>query len=507
MKILNKDQIKAADAHTIENEPVKSIDLMERASRAFTNAFGERFHPDTPVKVLAGKGNNGGDGLAISRMLLDKGYQVATYIVQFTDKASEDFQTNRNRLEQYQQAYITDIYENSNLPEFSNKEVVIDAMWGSGLTRPIEGFARNIISSVNQADCRVVAVDMPSGVYCDDLNEDEAKIQADYTFTFQIPKLAFFFPENQDYVGEFKVLDIGLDQDFINNQDSPHIFITQNETKNLLKKRKKFQHKGHFGHALLIAGSYGKIGASIISAESCLRAGSGLLTVYTPACGYLPVQAAFPEAMVKTDLNHDIISVLPNSLQTFDTVGIGPGIGLDQQTIEAFKDLLQNWNKKLVLDADALNILAQNPELFKNLPANTILTPHPGEFRRLKGESENSVERLEKLKALSKETNTIVVLKGGHSAVALPGGQVLFNATGNPGMATAGCGDALTGILTSLLGQGFEASQAAMLGVYLHGLAGDMAACEKGMEALLVKDLINHLPEAYKTLHNEPKRI
>ena len=326
MKILNKDQIQQADAYTIENEPIQSIDLMERASRAFTDTFVSRFHPETPVKVFAGKGNNGGDGLAISRMLLDRGYPVTVYVVQFTDKASDDFENNLSRLKQYQQVQMVDLYKSSELPDLNKGDVAIDAMWGSGLSRPIEGFARNIIQAINDSLCHVVAVDIPSGVYCDAINDDDAKVRADYTYTFQLPKLAFFLPENQDYTGEFKILDIGLDQQFIAEQSTSYHFTTQGNVQALIKKRKKFQHKGHFGHAMIMAGAYGKVGAALITAKACLRAGSGLLTVYTPACGYQPVQSAFPEAMVKTDLNNEIISDLPNNLKSHDVIGIGPGM-------------------------------------------------------------------------------------------------------------------------------------------------------------------------------------
>ena len=506
MKILDKEQIRQADTYTIENESIKSIDLMERASRAFVHQFVGRFHPDTPVKVFAGKGNNGGDGLAIARLLLNHGYRVTAYVVQFTDKASQDFQVNRSRLEKMNAGHIIDLYEHTELPVLNAGEVVIDAMWGSGLDRPIKGFARNVIQMINESDAHLVAVDIPSGVYCDGINDDEVKIRADYTYTFQLPKLAFFLPEEQDYTGEFKILDIGLDQEFINYRDTPYYFVNQTLAKPFLKKRKKFQHKGHFGHSLVMAGAYGKIGAAVIMAKACLRSGSGLLTVYTPACGYQPVQTAFPEAMVLSDINHDIISTIPDTTP-FDVIGIGPGIGQDQQTVQAFEKLLDVWKGKMVLDADALNILSEQKSLWQKLPKQAILTPHPGEFDRLTGNSKDSLERLDKLKNLSKDTDTVVVLKGAHTAIAVPSGKVYFNSTGHPGMATAGCGDALTGIITGLSAQGYEPEQAAVFGVYLHGLAGDLAGCDKGMEGLITRDLIEHLPDAYKQLHSEPKRL
>ena len=505
MKILNKEQIQKTDTHTIENEPIKSVDLMERASRAFTHQFGEYFAPDTPVKVFAGKGNNGGDGLAIARLLLDRGYPVTVYLVQYTNKASEDFQVNAERLEQYEQVEIHDLYENTPLPELTAADVVIDAMWGSGLDRPIEGFARQVIEGINASPCSVVAVDIPSGVYCDAINEDPAKVHADYTFTFQLPKRTFFFPENQDTVGEFKILDIGLDQHFIEKQPTAYYWTNPETLQPWLKPRKQFQHKGHFGHTLIIAGSYGKIGASIISGRSCLKAGTGLLTIFTAGCGYQPVQTALPEAMVKTSISHDLISSLPDPLSDYDAIGIGPGIGQDPQTIETVSDLLKSGSENLVLDADALNILAQKPELFEYLSGKAILTPHPGEFARLKGRSANSEEQLEKLKALATETGSPVVLKGRHTAIALPDGNVWFNMTGNPGMATAGSGDVLTGILASLLGQGYSAEKAAILGVYLHGLAGDIANLEEGDEGLIASNLINQIPVAFQQLHKRPK--
>jgi len=507
MKILNKNQIQAADAYTIEHEPVKSIDLMERASRAFTEAFTARFHPDKPVTVFAGKGNNGGDGLAIARLLLEKGYNVSVCIVHYTDKASVDFEANHQRLQAFPGVAIAHIDDDTPIPEPDAETVVIDALWGSGLSRPIEGFARQVIQRINDSEALVAAVDIPSGVYCDDLNMDEAKVKADYTYTFQCPKLAFFCPENQPYTGKFQVLDIGLDQQFIQEQETPYHFTRQAQAEAILKPRSTFEHKGDFGHALIIAGGYGKVGAAIISSEAGLKVGSGLLTAYIPACGYAPMQTALPEVMVKTDPDDGKITQLPAELDSHQAIGIGPGIGRDKATAEALIKLFNQTRHRLVLDADALNLLSEHNNLWQQLPSGAILTPHPGEFARLIGKRENSMQRLEKLRDLARTINGVVVLKGAFTAVALPDGSVHFNSTGNPGMATAGSGDALTGVLTGLSAQGYEPAEAALLGVYLHGLAGDMAACEKGMEGLMARDLTAHLSAAFKTCYQEPKRL
>ncbi len=500
MKILNKQQIQQADGYTIENEPIASIDLMERASTEFVNSFTKKFRTAHRVVVFAGKGNNGGDGLAISRLLLEWDYEVVTYVVNFTQKVSEDFQENRNHLTQMPKASVVDLWGIQDLPEIKDTDVVIDAVLGSGLSRPIEGFTRELVFKINNSLAYTVAVDIPSGLFCDAYNADEAIIQADYTLTFQMPKYAFLMPESQHYTGKFEVLDIGLSAEFLELAETFNFFINEGSVLPLLKLRNKFDHKGTFGHALIIAGSYGKIGAAKMAANACLSSGAGLVSAYVPACGYAPLQTSLPEVMVMTDQDQTIWSEPPEA-QMFDVYGIGPGLGREAFTLDAFRKLLESQPKPCVIDADGINMMADEPALQGKIPPYSILTPHPGEFARLAGKASNGYERVEQLRAMSHKLNSVIVLKGGHSAVGLPNGEVHFNSTGNPGMATGGSGDVLTGLLTGLLSQGYEADQAAILGTYVHGLAGDQAACKKGFEGLIASDIIEHLPEAFKQLH------
>jgi NAD(P)H-hydrate epimerase len=309
------------------------------------------------------------------------------------------------------------------------------------------------------------------------------------------------FPETTVCVGEFSVLDIGLHQQYIDHTSSPYNFITRNDAAALIKKRSKVAHKGNFGHSLIIAGSYGKIGAAVLAAKACLRSGTGLLTVHVPKCGYEIIQAVVPEAMASADeeLNFITEHVL---LTAYNSIGIGPGIGTEAQTQNVLKLIIQNTPVPLVIDADAINILAENKTWLSFLPANSILTPHPKEFERIAGKASISEERLKLQRDLSIRYKIYVVLKGAHTSVSCPDGNIYFNSTGNPGMAKGGSGDALTGIITALVAQQYSTQQACILGVYLHGLAGDFAAHEGSQESMIASDLIDHLANAFNFLRS-----
>lgn len=499
MKILDKENIQKADAYTIENEPIASVNLMERASRAFTGKFTEYFPKDRKVMAFCGKGNNGGDGLAISRMLLMAGYRVETYVVNYTEKASGDFQINRERLMRMHRALVKDIRNEKETPEIDPKDIIIEALWGSGLSRPVKGFATSVIEKLNNSGAIIVTVDIPSGIFCDSYNKDPVKVRAAYTFTFQNPKYSFMMPESGPFTGNFEVLDIGLSREFIQSVPTRNYYLTGEEVLPLVMPRQKFGHKGDFGHALLITGSYGKMGAGVIASEACLRAGIGLVSAYIPKCGYYIFQTALPEAMVMADKNETHITRKPE-FEKATVIGAGPGLGTAKETANMLEEVLEESNIPVVLDADALNILAQNTGLQKKLGKNMILTPHPGEFDRLAGKSPDFYERIEKLRAFCKEHRCIILLKGAHTAIASPEGDVYFNSTGNPGMATGGSGDVLTGILTALAGQGYSPLESAMLGVYLHGKAGDLAAAQTGETGLIATDIIGHIPEALVAL-------
>lgn len=497
MKILNVDQIRALDQSTIQHEPIAPLNLMERAALTFVDWYVDRFPAGTITKIFCGLGNNGGDGLAIARLLLEREYAVEVHVVRYAPRESDDFMHNHRRLKL--------VYDKINYIEFSRDiptlrvgEVVIDAILGSGLSRPTEGIVKSAIEAINRAPATVVSVDIASGLYADQPNGPaDVIIEPDYTLTFQLPKLAFVLPRNGRYVGEWHTLDIRLHKRYIDLAPTPYYYTQPTEARLLLRRRDRFSNKGTFGHALLLAGSYGKIGAAVLAARACLRSGVGLLTVQVPGCGYSVLQTAVPEAMCRPDENPHVLTGL-SAVQTpppaeFTTVGIGPGIGKAPETLALLTDLLPTLNKPMVVDADALNLLAEHRELLKKLPPNSILTPHPKEFERLTQPWDDDYQKLKLLREFAQTNRVIVVLKGAYSAVATPAGEVHFNSTGNPGLSTGGTGDVLTGVLTALLAQGYDPVEAAVLGVFTHGLAGDRVADRRGPIGMVASDVIDEL--------------
>jgi NAD(P)H-hydrate epimerase len=499
VKILSVQQIKELDAATISQEPVASIDLMERACRAFVNWFVGKVNVDKKVSVVCGTGNNGGDGLGIARLLDERGYDIAVWIVRGAVPETEDFKKNLARLSG--QVDVQEITSQATDGLFADADVVVDAIFGSGLSRPAEGIYANTIQRINKAEALRVAVDIPSGLMADKQSSGEI-VKADYTITFQLPKLAFFLPQAHRYVGNWVMVDIGLSKNFIKTAETSFGYVVKKDACKLLKPRSKFDHKGSFGHALVIAGSYGKMGAAVLSTRATLRVGSGLVSVHVPQSGYGIMQTSVPEAMVQVDAD-DKLFTTAGDLGKYTTIGIGPGLGKDPRSVKALSEVFAKFREPVVIDADALNILAENPELLKQVPEGSILTPHPKEFERLVGKWQHDFERLEKQKALAEKLKSIIVVKGAFTSIALPGGMIYFNSTGNPGMATGGAGDVLTGILTGLLAQSYSGAEAAILGVYLHGLSGDVVAAERGERGIIASDLIEFLPFAFKKLMRE----
>lgn len=494
MKIFSAKQTHELDAITIENEPISSVDLMERASLAFVDWFTDRFTKEKNILIFCGPGNNGGDGLAIARLLLNKHYNVEVFIIESV-ATSKDFKINEERLLKITTANY--IHSSNDFPEIDGTEVVIDAIFGSGLTRLVEGLYAEIISYLNKKSSIIVSVDIASGLFCDYHTPGSVTVKPTFTVSFQLPKLAFLLPENYASVGEWHLVDIGLDKNYIQDTNSPYYYLDPEMIRSSIKKRGKFAHKGDFGKALIIAGNYGMIGAALLASKACLRAGVGLLKMYIPQCGYDIAQTSIPEAMVLTDPDFNSITKIPE-LDGYNAIGVGPGLNEREKTIDALGDLLKNSPVPLVIDAGALNILSKNKDLIEYIPPNSILTPHPKEFERLAGKSENDFERLKTLKHFSQKLQCIVILKGAHTAIAHPHGEIYFNSTGNPGMAKGGSGDVLTGILTSLLAQGYPPTVAAILGVYMHGFAGDTAATSLGIPYITASDIIEGLSSFYK---------
>ncbi len=501
MKLFTCGQIREIDKLTITSEPVSSADLMERASRQLFNWITARFDRSHRLIVFAGSGNNGGDGLALARMLSEERYSAEIFHIRFTDKVSADWQINRDRLSELQNIRFNTVDSIDQFPLISENDIIVDAIFGSGLARPVEGLAAQVIAAINSSECLKIAVDMPSGLFGEDNsgNDQGCIVRADYTLSFQFPKLSFLFADNYSYTGEWHVLPIGLDRDAVQKMASPFILTERADVARLLKKRGKFDHKGIYGHGLLVAGSSGKFGAAILGAKAALRTGIGLLTCQVPGRADLIMHAGVPEAMVRKDQNDDLISDI-NHTDIFSAVATGPGLGTDRETSNALYRFFHDYRKAMVVDADALNILSQNEDWFTFLHQDMILTPHPREFERLAGSSANGYMRLEKQMEFSRKHRCIIVLKGAYTSVTMPDGRVFFNTTGNPGMATAGSGDVLTGILLSLLAQGYPAEDAAITGVYLHGLAGDIAAEESCMESIIGSDIINCIGKAFNRI-------
>lgn len=504
MKILGSEQIRRADAFTITNEPITSIDLMERAASRLTEAIRALFESgtinplkSTIVKILCGMGNNGGDGLVIARLLTLEKIDVEVFLAKFITVGSADFEANLSKVKDLNITLI-ELNEKSGPPEFGENDVIVDSIFGSGLDRPIEGWLAEFVKVVNRSNATVISIDMPSGLFCEDNQENiyDHIIEADRTLTLEVPKISLLLAENFKYVGEWQVVPIGLDQKFIDDLDTDHYLIDQELITSILRPRSKVAHKGNFGHALIIGGSYGKMGAAVLALKACVRCGSGLTTGHVPRKALEIVQISAPEVMCSTDKDDDHFSETPD-LAPYSAVGVGPGIGQNPQTASALKYLIQNCSVPLVLDADALNIIAENPTWLAFLPKGTILTPHPKEFERLAGRYNNDLDRLRAAQDLARTNDIHIVLKGAYTAICLPNGKVYFNNTGNPGMATGGSGDVLTGIIAGLLAQGYSSEHAAIIGVYWHGAAGDKGALTQGEVPLKAGDIVENMGPAY----------
>lgn len=508
MKILSSEQIRSVDDYTIKNQPIASLDLMEQAAtncfNAINNSLGEKMK-DQPIHIFCGIGNNGGDGLVLARLYSNAGTNVTVYVSRYSNKSTNDFKVNLDRLRGLD-LKIVEIDMKADLKPIK-KGWIIDAIFGTGLNRPPRGLSAATIKHMNNQNLPIIAIDIPSGLFSNmPAHRDIDKtIAADYTFGFQVPKLAFFMPENFHFVGKWEIVDIGLDVEFIENQESELYYLIPQKLKLMLRDRKKFEHKGSFGHAVLIGGDIEKAGAVILAGKGALRSGAGLVTLMVPEKLISTIHQSSPELMCIASGEEYIRSwekkKLPKEMDKLG-IGIGTGIGTRTKTKDFLKDMLEDSFQPLVIDADALNIIANDQKLLDEVPAQSILTPHMGEFKRLIGNFKNGFDLLEKQIEFSKKHKVIVVLKGAHTRISTPMGKVFFNPTSNPGLATAGSGDVLTGIITGLLKQYNNPVKAAMLGVYLHGLAGDLSLESQSMESMVASDIIENLGKAYKKLHN-----
>lgn len=502
MRIYSSTQQHELDQYTIANAPISSIDLMERASVAFAQEIKNRWQTSTPVKIFAGPGNNGGDALAVARILSESGYaDINVYLFNIGGNLSPDCEQNRARLLQNPAVKLEEITTTFTPPQLTASDLVIDGLFGTGISRPLNGGFASVVKYLNSTKATIVSIDVPSGLMCDDntYNVMNHIVRAHYTFTFQSPKLSFLFPENEPYVGEWKVLDIGLLVPADGSIASPYIFTEISDIKPLVRKRSVFAHKGSMGHAVLVAGSRGMAGAAILASKACLKSGVGKLSVRTPECNVPILQVAVPEAVMNID------SDLPCFQKSFDVtdydaIAIGPGIGTAPVTSQAFIEQLSLTKCPLVIDADAINILGSHRGWISQLPRMSILTPHCKELFGLISSTRNSYEQLERTRELAQKQQIFILIKGAYTAICNPDGTVCFNTTGNPGMATAGSGDVLTGIILALLAQGYPSADAVRLGVYLHGVAGDLAAADMEQESVTATDIYEYIGKAFNTI-------
>jgi hydroxyethylthiazole kinase-like uncharacterized protein yjeF len=496
VKIFSAEQFKQWDIATIASEPIASVDLMERAATKCCDWLVSKGFDFKNIRIFCGKGNNGGDGLAIARLLQEKGCRVHVWIVETGSSETEDFRINYSRLGTIQ---VTTISKEEDFPPILPEDLVIDAIFGTGLNKPIEGIAATFINHLNNQPATIVSIDLPSGMYADRSSGNNSVVHASYTLTFGGLKVAMLVAEEGFHCGEIVVLDIGLDRQYYINTPSRFAVTDSTEMRNLYKPRNRFSHKGSFGHALIAAGSRGKMGAAVMAASACMHSGCGLVTCHIPASGNVIMQTALPEAMCISDEEEDFLSQPVKELENYNAIGAGPGIGKDKKTAGFIRKLLKRSRSPLVLDADALNILSEDHELIESIPVGSILTPHPKEFDRLFGEHQNNFERIDTAIERAAKMDVVIVLKGHHTLITFKG-FAFFNNTGNAGMAKAGSGDILTGIITSLLAQGYLPEQAAQLGSFIHGMAGDHAAAALTQEFMTASDIVNYLPRAFTYL-------
>lgn len=499
MKIFSAAQIKACDAYTIQHAGITSIDLMERAATRCVSWLQDNLPKDSLFVILCGTGNNGGDGLAIARLLHRSGYGVKAFLLRLSKELSSDCQTNLDRLSSIDKDLVTTVEPGTFITDIPRNIILVDAIFGTGLNRALSGWAEEFIKHLNTLPNTRIAIDIPTGLLADAVPAaSDTVLKAHHTLSFQFHKRSFLHAESAPFIGTTHILDIGLDQGYIHRAGTTYHTIGQAYVSSLYKPRQAFAHKGNYGSVLLAGGSYGKIGAMVLTAKAALRAGAGLVTTLIPACGYSIMQTAVPEAMCIVNGEEALNDLSHNS--TFSTVGLGPGMGTNAGTALAFTSYIAESRKPLVIDADALNIISAQPELLSQVPKNSVLTPHPKEFARLFGDNTNSMVQVDNARMQAMRYGLNIVLKGRHTAVINADGECRYNMTGNPGMATGGSGDVLTGIITALIAQGYEPYNAALLGVYIHGLAGDLAAAATSQEAMIASDIIAFLGAAFRTL-------
>lgn len=502
MKIFTSELIREIDKATCEAQGISSLDLMERAASAVCCEIESRFNPTQRFVIFAGPGNNGGDALAVARMLFEQGYRkIEVFLFNVMGKLSHDCQAEKERIKSMEGIDFTEVTRDFQPPYLGTDDVVIDGLFGSGLKGALQKGFLTLVNYINDSGSFVIAIDVPTGL-AGEWNSNVSRrdmVHAQLTLTFQFPRLSFFFEENQDVIGEWRILDINLDESKMKEMPVDFMLVEERNVRPLLKKRLDFSNKRDYGSALFFAGSIGMSGAAVLAAKGCLRSGAGLATVHSAKISLPVVQSCLPEALFEPDRNENFITDM-SVHHNHQAVAVGPGLGVNEKTVDALELLLKNHKQPLVLDADALNCIARRPHLLSLLPAHSVITPHIGEFDRLFGEHVSNEDRLRKAIDMAKYYNIIIVLKGHYTATVRPTGRVYFNSNGNPGMATPGSGDVLTGVITSFMAQGYRPEQAATLGVFVHGMAGDLTAEKWGEFGILASEIADNCAIALKNI-------
>ncbi len=479
LNLLTSQQIREADAYTVATRPLSFYEMIEQAGSAVVRAFTARY-PDRSrkISVYAGTGNNGGDGLVIARLLHDMGYRdVSARVVWFNTRGTDDFQANYTKVKELGIPH-TDIRGIEGIPE-EDAELVIDALLGTGLSRPLEGDWEILVEYLNGLEATRVAVDIPTGFPSEGpVVRGATMLEADHVITFQRPKVNFLLPESAAVIRHFEVVDIGLDEEFIQSSDSIFSMLMEEDIRRRLQPRRRFSHKGTYGNALIIAGSAETMGAALLCCAGSLHGGAGLTTACIPRSGLVSLNTHLPEVIAAP---RDARSLFEISWNKYQSVAVGPGLGPSTESKELLVATLMQCKSPIVLDADAINLIAGNYEIMGMVPEGAVFTPHVKEFDRLFGSHASWWERLETGVERATHLGCTIVLKNQYTIIFTPEGKCIFNPTGSPAMATGGSGDVLTGLIAAFLAQGYEPVDAALMAVYIHGKAGRLLDEEEGL--------------------------
>lgn len=508
MKIFTSEDIRTIIAKSLEADGSTVAELAEKVAEGVAADILARWRPTKRTFVFAGPGLNGAYGLATARKLAEAGFSPEVFLFNIRGKMlSPDCKRLRDEVEKVPGLTLTEVVNTFDPPQLPSSALVVDALFGVENHQPLAGGFVSLVRYINESRTTVVSIDLPSGLFSDwnpnGVNRDI--IHANTTVAVGFPHLCFLMDENAELVGQWKVLDVGFDEGVVREMPTKFHLVERADIKRVLRPRSEFCNKNDLGHALLIAGSYGMVGAATLAARGALRSGAGKVSVYSASCAYSPLQTSVPEAMFIGDKGKFMVGAInpatfPQSAKGNLAVAIGPGLGTNDATAAAVESFIKSWDKPMVVDADALNIIAMKRDLLNHLPLLSVLTPHDGEFDRLFDAQFNHERRILKAIEMSAAYNILILLKGRYSALVRPDGKVFFNFSGNPGMATGGSGDVLTGVIAGFMAQGLKPEVASIVAAFVHGEAGDLAAEEQGEYGMTSGDIASKIGIAIKNI-------